>query len=113
MRGMVQIAHDNGALLKIVIETGWLSLEEKILACQLALAAGADYVKSNTGFSSGGAIPADISLMRGVAGDKMGVKAAGGIRTLQEAQTMIDAGANRIGTKAGVEIVEAARSHSS
>jgi len=111
MRGLVQIAHDNGAVLKITIETGLLSLEEKILACQLALAAGADYVKSNTGFSSGGATPADISLMRGVAGEKMGVKASGGIRTLQEAQTMIDAGANRIGTSSGIAIVEAARTH--
>jgi len=111
MRGLVQIAHENGALLKITIEAGLLSLEEKILACQLALAAGADYVKSNTGFSSGGATPADISLMRGVAGEKMGVKASGGIRTLQEAQTMIDAGANRIGTSSGIAIVEAARTH--
>jgi deoxyribose-phosphate aldolase len=86
-----------------------LSLEEKLLACQLAVAAGADYVKSSTGFSHAGAVPADISLMRGVVGEKLGVKASGGIRTLEDAQTMIDAGANRIGTSAGVAIIQAAR----
>jgi deoxyribose-phosphate aldolase len=112
MRGLVQVTHDNGALLKIIIETGLLSLEEKILACQLALASGADFVKSNTGFSAGVAVPADISLMRGVAGDKLGVKASAGIRTLEQAQAMIEAGANRIGTSSGVAIVEAAHSQS-
>jgi deoxyribose-phosphate aldolase len=112
MRGLVQVTHDNGALLKIIIETGLLSLEEKILACQLALASGADFVKSNTGFSAGVAVPADISLMRGVAGDKLGVKASAGIRTLDQAQAMIEAGANRIGTSSGVAIVESARSQS-
>jgi deoxyribose-phosphate aldolase len=109
MRGMVEVVHANGARLKITIETALLSLEEKILACQLAVAAGADYVKSSTGFSHAGAMPADISLMRGVVGDKLGVKASGGIRTLQDAQTMIDAGASRIGTSAGVAIIQAAR----
>ena len=112
MRGLVEVTHDNGALLKIIIETGLLSLEEKILACQLALASGADFVKSNTGFSAGVAVPADISLMRGVAGDKLGVKASAGIRTLEQAQAMIEAGANRIGTSSGVAIVEAAHSQS-
>jgi deoxyribose-phosphate aldolase len=112
MRGLVQIAHDNGALLKITIETALLSLEEKILACQLALAAGTDFVKSSTGFSHAGAVPADISLMRGVVGDKVGVKASGGIRTLEDTQIMIEAGANRIGTSSGVAIVESARAKS-
>jgi len=112
IRGLVDLTHDNGALLKITIETGLLSLEEKILACQLALAAGADFVKSSTGFSAGGAVAADISLMRGVAGDKMGVKASGGIRTLADARAMIEAGANRIGTSSGPAIVEAARRQS-
>lgn len=112
IRGLVEISHNNGALLKITIETGLLSLEEKIFACQLALAAGADFVKSSTGFLSGGAQPADISLMRGVAGDKLGVKASGGIRTLGDAQMMIEAGANRIGTSAGIAIVESARRQS-
>jgi deoxyribose-phosphate aldolase len=109
MRGMVEVVHANGARLKVTIETALLSLEEKILACQLAVATGADYVKSSTGFSHAGAMPADISLMRGVVGDKLGVKASGGIRTLEDAQTMIDAGANRIGTSAGVAIIQAAR----
>jgi deoxyribose-phosphate aldolase len=109
MRGMVEVVHDNGARLKVTIETALLSLEEKILACQLAVAAGTDYVKSSTGFSHAGAMPADISLMRGVVGEKLGVKASGGIRTLEDAQTMIDAGANRIGTSAGVAIIQAAR----
>lgn len=109
MRGLVEVAHDNGALLKIAIETALLSLEEKILACQLAAAAGADYVKSSTGFSRGGAVAADISLMRGVVGDKLGVKASGAIRTLKDVRAMIEAGANRIGTSAGVAIIEEAR----
>jgi len=109
MRGMVEIVHDNGAVLKITIEVGLLSLEEKILACQLAVAAGADFLKSSTGFSALGASAPDISLMRGVAGDKIGVKASGGIRTLQDAQTMIDAGASRIGTSAARAIIEEAR----
>jgi deoxyribose-phosphate aldolase len=112
MQGMVQIVHENGAVLKITIETALLSLEEKILACQLALAAGADFVKSSTGFSHAGAVPADISLMRGVVGNKLGVKAAGGIRTFEDTQLMIDAGANRIGTSSGVAIVESVRAKS-
>jgi len=112
MRGLVEVSHDNGAILKITVETALLSLEEKILACQLAAAAGADYVKSSTGFSRGGAVAADISLMRGVVGNKIGVKASGGIRTLEDAQSMIDAGANRIGTSAGITIIEAARDRS-
>ena len=112
MRGLVEVSHDNGAILKITVETALLSLEEKILACQLAVAAGADYVKSSTGFSRGGAVAADISLMRGVVGNKTGVKASGGIRTLEDAQSMIDAGANRIGTSAGITIIEAARDRS-
>jgi deoxyribose-phosphate aldolase len=106
---MAQLVHDNGALLKITIETALLSLEEKILACQLAVAAGTDFVKSSTGFSHAGAIPADISLMRGVVGERVGVKASGGIRTLRDAQSMIDAGASRMGTSSGVSIVREAR----
>jgi len=112
IRGLVEIAHDNGAILKVTIETALLSLEEKILACQLALAAGADFVKSSTGFSHRGAIPADISLMRGVVGDKLGVKASGGIRSFEDAQSMIEAGANRIGTSSSVAIVQSAREKS-
>lgn len=110
MRGLVEVVHDNGAILKVIIEAGLLSLEEKILACQLAVAAGADFLKSSTGFSGSGATAPDISLMRGVAGEKIGVKASGGIRTLRDAQTMIDAGANRIGTSSARAIIEEARS---
>lgn len=109
MHGLAEVAHDNNAILKVTIETALLSLEEKILACQLAVAAGVDFVKSSTGFSHAGAIPADISLMRGVVGEKLGVKASGGIRTLEDAQVMIEAGANRIGTSSSVGIVESAR----
>lgn len=109
MRGLVEVVHDNGAVLKIAIEAGLLALEEKILACQLAVAAGADCLKSSTGFSPTGASIPDISLMRGVAGDKIGVKASGGIRTLHDAQRMIDAGASRIGTSAARAIIEEAR----
>lgn len=113
MRGMVDVVHDNGAILKITVETGILTLEEKILACQLAVAAGADFLKSSTGFSAPSASAPDISLMRGVAGDKIGVKASGGIRTLHDTQTMIDAGANRIGTSSARAILEEARSQGS
>jgi deoxyribose-phosphate aldolase len=109
MRALVEVAHDNGALLKITIESGLLSLEEKILACQLVLASGADYVKSSTGFLHSGATAGDISLMRGVMGEKLGVKASGGIRTLHDAQMMIEAGASRIGTSAGVAILKEAQ----
>ena len=109
MRGLVEVVHANGAILKVIIEAGLLSLEEKILACQLAVAAGADFLKSSTGFSGSGATAPDISLMRGVAGDKIGVKASGGIRTLHDAQMMIDAGANRIGTSSTRAIVDEAR----
>jgi len=112
MRGLAEVAHDNGSILKVTIETALLSLEEKILACQLAVAAGVDFVKSSTGFSRAGAVPADISLMRGVVGEKLGVKASGGIRTLEDAQTMIEAGASRIGTSSSVAIVESARAKS-
>jgi len=112
MHGLTEVAHDNGATLKVTIETSLLSLEEKILACQLAVAAGVDFVKSSTGFSHAGAVPADISLMRGVVGEKLGVKASGGIRSLEDAQTMIEAGASRIGTSSSVAIVESARAKS-
>ena len=112
MHGLAEVTHDNGSILKVTIETALLSLEEKILACQLAVAAGVDFVKSSTGFSHAGAVPADISLMRGVVGEKLGVKASGGIRTLEDAQKMIEAGASRIGTSSSVAIVESARAKS-
>jgi deoxyribose-phosphate aldolase len=101
---VVQVAHASGCIVKVILETPILTLEEKILGCQLSLAAKADFVKTATGFA-GGATPADISLMRGVVGDRAGVKASGGIRTAATAQVMIEAGANRIGSSSGVAIV--------
>jgi deoxyribose-phosphate aldolase len=105
MRSLAQLAHNRGALLKIILENAYLSQEEKILACALALEAGADFVKTSTGFAASGATAADIVLMRGVVGLKLGVKAAGGIRTAAQFMDMVDAGANRIGASASVQIV--------
>lgn len=98
-------AHENNALLKVIIETGLLSHDEKIAACVICKEAGADFVKTATGFNGGGATAADIALMRTVVGSEMGVKASGGVRTAQDALTMIAAGANRIGASAGLAIV--------
>ena len=105
IRGVAQIAHANGALLKVIIETGLLSMDEKILACELSVAAGADFVKSCTGVNPGAATVDDIALMRGVVGRRAGVKASGGIRTAAAVQAMVAAGASRIGTTTGVEIM--------
>ena len=107
IRGVVEIAHGAGALLKVILETCLLTLDEKIVACELAVAAGADFVKTSTGLAGGGATPDDVALMRGVVGDRAGVKAAGGIRTLADALAMIEAGANRIGTSTAAPIVRA------
>ncbi|HDG64373.1 deoxyribose-phosphate aldolase [Thermococci archaeon] len=103
---VVRIAHEKGAIVKVIIETCYLSEEEKEIACKLAVEAGADFVKTSTGFGTGGATIEDVKLMRKVVGDKLGVKAAGGIRTYEEALAMINAGANRIGTSSGVKIIE-------
>ena len=89
-----------------IIETCLLSYDEKVQACQLAKLAGADFVKTSTGFSTGGATIEDVELMREVVGPNMGVKAAGGTRSYKDAQAFIKAGANRIGTSAGVAIME-------
>ena len=91
---------------KLIIECCYLTREEKILACELAKAANFDFVKTSTGFGCGGATIEDVKLMRETVGANMGVKAAGGIRTLEEAIAMISAGANRIGTSSGVKIIE-------
>ena len=98
-----------GALSKVIIEAALLSDDEKITACTLARAAGADYVKTSTGFGPGGATAADVALMRRVVGDQMGVKAAGGVRDLEGLKTMVAAGATRIGASAGVRIVQESR----
>jgi len=92
-------------VVKVIIETGYLTTQEKIMACRLAKEAGADFVKTSTGLV-GGATVEDVKLMRKTVGKNMGVKAAGGIRTFKEALTMIEAGANRIGTSTGVAIIE-------
>jgi len=99
------IAHDHGALLKVILETSLLNVAEKLRGSEIAIQAGADFIKTSTGFASGGATPADVALMRGVAGSRCGVKAAGGIRTLADAQAMLQAGATRLGASASVAMV--------
>jgi deoxyribose-phosphate aldolase len=99
------VAHHHGALLKVILETCLLTVQEKLRGAEIAIQAGADFLKTSTGFSSGGATAADVALLRGVAGGRSGVKASGGIRTLADVRTMLDAGANRIGASAGVAIV--------
>jgi len=94
-----------GARVKVIIETALLTRREKILACLLAQTAGADFVKTSTGFGPGGATVEDVDLMRRVVGPGTGVKAAGGIRTCKDVLAMIAAGANRIGSSAGVSIL--------
>ena len=98
-----------GALSKVIIEAALLTDDEKIAACTLAKAAGADYVKTSTGFGPGGATAADVALMRRVVGEDMGVKAAGGVRDLQGLKAMVEAGATRVGASAGVRIVQESR----
>lgn len=92
-------------VLKVIIETCLLTEEEKVKACELSKEAGADFVKTSTGFSTGGAQAKDVALMRKTVGDTMGVKASGGIHTAEEAQAMIDAGASRLGTSATLAII--------
>ena len=106
---VVDVCHAKGALCKVIIEAALLTDEEKVLACQLAKAAGADYVKTSTGFGPGGATVQDVALMRRTVGPEMGVKAAGGIRSYEAAKSMVEAGATRIGASAGVKIVQEAR----
>ena len=104
MMAVTEVAHGSGAIVKVILETPLLTLEEKILACQLSLAAKADFVKTATGFF-GSATPEDVSLMRGVIGNHAGVKASGGIRTAASATAMIEAGASRLGASASVAII--------
>ncbi|HUX44767.1 MAG TPA: deoxyribose-phosphate aldolase [Terracidiphilus sp.] len=99
------VAHHHGALLKVILETTLLSVEEKLRGAELAIQAGADFLKTSTGFASGGATAADVALLRGVAGARCGVKASGGIRRLDDVRAMLEAGANRIGASASVAIV--------
>src|SRR5438876_8245316 len=101
--------HDCGVLSKVIIEAALLTDDEKVTACTIAKAAGADYVKTSTGFGPGGATVADVVLMRRVVGAEMGVKAAGGVRDLDGLRAMIAAGATRVGASAGVKIVQQSR----
>jgi len=108
IRGVVETAHNAGAIVKVIIETSLLTDEEKIKACLLSKEAGADFVKTSTGFAGGGATVEDVALMRRAVGPEMGVKASGGVHTFEEAKSMVEAGATRIGASAGVKIVQGA-----
>lgn len=101
------------ALTKVIIETSLLTDEEKVMACKLSVSAGADFVKTSTGFSTGGATAEDVALMRKTVGPDVGVKASGGVRSLEDAQNMVNAGATRIGASSGVAIMNGLKSDSS
>jgi len=104
---VVAAAHARGAVVKVILETALLTDDQKKAACDLSKRAGADFVKTSTGFSTHGATAHDVALMRGIVGPEMGVKASGGIRTLEDLQAMRAAGANRIGTSSGIQIIKA------
>ena len=106
IRGVVTVAHARGAIVKVILETVLLTDEEKTIACLLSKEAGADFVKTSTGFAGGGATVHDVALMRRVVGPEMGVKASGGVRTYEDAENMVKAGATRIGASAGVKIIQ-------
>ena len=99
------VAHHHGALLKVILETALLSVEEKLRGTEIAIQAGADFIKTSTGFAASGATVGDVALIRGVVGGRCGVKASDGIRTVADVKAMLEAGANRIGTSASVAIV--------
>ena len=105
IRALVETCHQAGAILKLILECALLANQEKETACRLALAAGADFVKTSTGFSTGGATLADVALMRRVVGNRCGVKAAGGVRNAGDFAAMLKAGADRIGTSSSVSIM--------
>ncbi len=106
VRAVVEVAHDAGAQVKVILETCLLTLEEKLRASEICVAAGVDFLKTSTGFSTAGATVEDVSLLRGVAGGRCGVKAAGGIRSLETVREMLEAGASRIGTSSAAAIVK-------
>ena len=107
LEDMAKVCREHGVISKVILETCYLTDAQKVRTCELAVKAGVDFVKTSTGFGTAGATAADIALMRRTVGPEMGVKAAGGIRTLEAAFEMIRAGATRIGTSSGVAIVEA------
>jgi len=108
IRAVVEAAHEHGVLVKTIIETALLTDEEKVRACLAAKSAGADFVKTSTGFAKSGATVADVALMRRTVGGEMGVKAAGGVRGIEDARAMVAAGATRIGASVGVKIAQEA-----
>jgi deoxyribose-phosphate aldolase len=108
IRAVAKAVKAGGGLLKVILETALLTDDQKRAACLIAKKSGADFVKTSTGFASGGATVADVALMRQTVGPKLGVKAAGGIRSLADAQALAAAGATRLGTSAGVALMEAA-----
>jgi deoxyribose-phosphate aldolase len=108
---VVEACQQCAVVSKVIIEAALLTDDEKIAACTLAKAAGADFVKTSTGFASGGATAADVALMRRVVGSEMGVKAAGGVRDLEGLRAMVAAGATRVGASAGVKIVQESKGH--
>jgi len=106
IRAVTSACRETNVLSKVIIETALLSDEEKVTACTLAKAAAADFVKTSTGFGPGGATAEDVALMRRIVGEDMGIKASGGVRTLEGVRAMVAAGATRIGASAGVRIVQ-------
>src|SRR6266446_1185305 len=108
IRSVVEVAHESDVTCKVIIETALLTDDEKVRACQAAKRAGADFVKTSTGFSKGGATVADIALMRRVVGPGLGVKASGGVKNIDDARAMVEAGATRIGASVGVKIAQEA-----
>ncbi|MBD7996045.1 deoxyribose-phosphate aldolase [Arthrobacter sp. Sa2CUA1] len=103
---VAEAVHEAGGILKVIIETALLTDEQKVLACEASVEAGADFVKTSTGFNGGGATAEDVALMRRTVGPELGVKASGGVRSREDALTMIDAGATRIGASSGIAIVK-------
>jgi len=108
IRSVVEVAHEYGVTCKVIIETALLTDDEKVRACEAARKARADFVKTSTGFSKGGATVADVALMRRVVGSALGVKASGGVKSIDDARAMIEAGATRIGASVGVKIAQEA-----
>lgn len=108
IRAVAEAAHENGVLLKVIIETALLTDEEKVRACLASKNAGADFVKTSTGFAKGGATAEDVSLMRRTVGHALGVKASGGVKGIEDARKMFEAGATRIGASVGVKIAQEA-----
>lgn len=108
IHSVVEVAHEHGAICKVIIETALLTDEEKVRACLASKNAGADFVKTSTGFSKGGATVDDVALMRQVVGSALGVKASGGVKGIEDARAMVQAGATRIGASVGVKIAQEA-----